>query len=430
MKALELRRQGWSTARIAERLGRDRKTVRSYLAGNRIPGSRPPARDESLRFLPYCRQRLAEDPHLPAAVLFGEVAALGYPGAYSTFTRALRKHQARPPCQLCQGTDPHGIDPGAPQSTVDAIQFEWLELPGPPPAWGCEGNAHLLLGLTCSGRWRGALAENEELPHLVEAMDHVMRRLGETARRWRFDPTPTVYCSRTNRVTPEFAQVAKHYGVTVEVRPKGAPRRAECATVHRTAHRWWSAVADDATGQDAEDSLDRVAARMDRHGRSTGDAVGLGTAPAATERPSDLPPTPFPIQVRADRIVSPQGLVRFRGNCYALPYNLSGAVVEVRRRLDEPYLSIATSSGAIIARYPVAPRGAGIRVVEGSDIALDRPASTARSPVACCRNRRTRPPSNAALAEADALRQRNPAPVLAPAPTDRGTPTRSVGGSP
>ncbi|GAA0571075.1 hypothetical protein GCM10010390_87850 [Streptomyces mordarskii] len=49
-------------------------------------------------FLPYCRQRLADDPHLWASTLFDEVTALGYQGAYSTFTRALRRYQVRPPC--------------------------------------------------------------------------------------------------------------------------------------------------------------------------------------------------------------------------------------------------------------------------------------------------------------------------------------------
>ncbi len=96
VEAVELRGQGWSIARIARRLARDRKTVRSYLTGERTPGCRRRARDDFLRFLPYCRRRLAEHPRLTAVALFGEIAALGYPGGYSTFTRALRKHRARP----------------------------------------------------------------------------------------------------------------------------------------------------------------------------------------------------------------------------------------------------------------------------------------------------------------------------------------------
>ena len=38
-----LRRRGWSISAIARRLGRDRKTARGYLSGNRILGERTPA---------------------------------------------------------------------------------------------------------------------------------------------------------------------------------------------------------------------------------------------------------------------------------------------------------------------------------------------------------------------------------------------------
>ena len=44
--------------------------------------------DAFVPFLEYCRQRLADDPHLWASTLFDEVVELGYAGVYSTFTRA------------------------------------------------------------------------------------------------------------------------------------------------------------------------------------------------------------------------------------------------------------------------------------------------------------------------------------------------------
>ncbi|MFB6784991.1 hypothetical protein ACFCX0_49245 [Streptomyces sp. NPDC056352] len=42
----------------------------------------------------YCRQRVADDPHLWASTLFDEVVQLGYRGAYSTFTGALRRYES------------------------------------------------------------------------------------------------------------------------------------------------------------------------------------------------------------------------------------------------------------------------------------------------------------------------------------------------
>ena len=38
-----LRRQGWTISAIARHLGRDRKTIRAYLAGGRVAGERKPA---------------------------------------------------------------------------------------------------------------------------------------------------------------------------------------------------------------------------------------------------------------------------------------------------------------------------------------------------------------------------------------------------
>jgi hypothetical protein len=55
------------------------------------------------------------------STLFDEVRELGYGGAYSMFTRALRRHQARPHC----------------------------------------------------GRWRAVLTESEDFPHLVHPLDQV-----------------------------------------------------------------------------------------------------------------------------------------------------------------------------------------------------------------------------------------------------------------
>nr|WP_232490996.1 helix-turn-helix domain-containing protein [Mycobacterium dioxanotrophicus] len=65
MEAHALREQGWSISAIARHLGINRRTVRAYLAGERVPGQRQ--RSEPLvidPFVEYCRIRLADDPHL------------------------------------------------------------------------------------------------------------------------------------------------------------------------------------------------------------------------------------------------------------------------------------------------------------------------------------------------------------------------------
>jgi transposase len=83
-----LARQGWTISAIARHLGRDRKTIRAYLRGDREAGVRAlAAADPFGPFAAYCKARLTEDPHLWATTLFDEVTGLGYDRSYPTFTR-------------------------------------------------------------------------------------------------------------------------------------------------------------------------------------------------------------------------------------------------------------------------------------------------------------------------------------------------------
>jgi transposase len=76
-----LKKQGWSISAIARHTGRDRKTVRAYLTGEREAGVRVAAEPDPFdRVEPYVRQRLSDDRHVWATVLFDEIAELGYEG--------------------------------------------------------------------------------------------------------------------------------------------------------------------------------------------------------------------------------------------------------------------------------------------------------------------------------------------------------------
>ncbi|MFJ9826711.1 Mu transposase domain-containing protein [Streptomyces sp. NPDC101160] len=441
----ELRRKGWSISAIARHLGRDRKTVRSYLGGDRVAGVRSQTQDASLLFLPYCRQRLADDPHLLASRLFAEVVELGYPGGYSTFTRALRRHLLRPPCADCRpGVPRQGGPADAPQGSEE-IRFDWLRLPAPPLRWGCGTHARLLIGtLASSGRWRGVLSDGDDLPHLTEAIDRALRRLGGTPGCWRLDRTPVVCTVSTGWPTPAFAQVARYYGVAVRFGPPGrsdqagrhgdhddhddhgdeGPPEGACggAALREWWHRlgpgdhgahgdrrdqagppdearcaalreWWRATGHDSRMAGAQDELDRLAADHDAL-----DAPGL---PA-------LPLTPFPAWLCAHRIVGPQGLVPYRDSFYAVQPDLAGSRVEVHRRLDRPYLSIVTPMGAVIARHRLAPPGTARTLADAAGAsALERPTRPAHSQGSVCRHGQGRRPlSRQALAEARALRVR------------------------
>ena len=243
VEATALRSQGWSISAIARHLGRDRKTIRDYLEGTRVPGERTSSRiDPFEEYAQYAKIRLVDDPHLWATALFDEVVALGYGGSYPSFTRALRARSLRPHCEPCQasaGRDHAIIDhpPGA------ETQFDWLELPDPPAAWGWGETAHLFVGaLSHSSRWRAVLAESEDQPHLVEALDGVVRRLGGCTKAWRFDRMTTVCHPASGRITATFGPISKHYGVTIKICPsrhgnrKGVVEKGN----HSLAQRWWS----------------------------------------------------------------------------------------------------------------------------------------------------------------------------------------------
>jgi hypothetical protein len=111
---------------IARHVGADRKTIRAYLSGARVPGVRARGTpDEVAPFVEYCRLRLVDDPHLWAVTLHDEVRELGYPGGYSTFTRAIRTLRLRPHCEPCaasRGRDHAIIDhpPG------EETQWDWV----------------------------------------------------------------------------------------------------------------------------------------------------------------------------------------------------------------------------------------------------------------------------------------------------------------
>ncbi len=104
VEATALRKRGWTISAIAEHLGRDRKTIRAYLSGQRTPGQRRPAgEDHFVDYDRYVRARFRDDAHVQLTALFDEVVALGYPRSYQTFTRVVRERGLRPSCVSCAG---------------------------------------------------------------------------------------------------------------------------------------------------------------------------------------------------------------------------------------------------------------------------------------------------------------------------------------
>jgi transposase len=418
VEAHALRQRGWSVSAIARHMGRNRRTVRAYLSGERQPGKRRPAGSDGFAVVEeYCRIRLRQDPHLQATALFEEVTGLGYAGAYSSFTRAIRDRGLRPHCEPChqaRGRDVAVIshEPGA------ETQWDWVHLPDPPGHWGWRREAYLLVGsLPYSGRWRGWLSACQDQPHLVEGLHQVAARLGGLTLGWRFDRMSTVYDRQAGGISASFAAVAKHYGVTAVVCP---PRRGQRkGSVEKSndmaAQRWWRTVPDDITPERAQASLDSWCERTADFRVRWANGIRQSVATFAEGEPLSALPAPFPAVLMVSRTVSPQALVAFDGNFYSVPPGHRGQAVTVGRVLGAGTIEVTSAAGNTLARHRLEPSGAHAIVRASEHVAALEKAvlASAGDTGAPCRRKQRIPPSAEALAEAGQIRARlagHPAP--------------------
>src|SRR5665811_556244 len=223
-----LKRQGMTVSEIARRTDHDRKTIRSYLAGDRVAGVRQRAEPDPFeKFVDYVTARLSEDPHLWAVTLLEELVPLGFVGSYPTLTRHLRDRKLRPACLACAHVTkrPNAI---IEHPAGEETQFDWVELPDAPLGWIFPTKrAFVLVGsLAHSGVWRAVISPSMDLPHLLAAMTLLLSLLGGVTKTWRFDRMSTVLKAGTGDLTPMFAAFSKHHGVSVVAcRPRSGNRK-------------------------------------------------------------------------------------------------------------------------------------------------------------------------------------------------------------
>jgi transposase len=422
MEASALKARGWSISAIARHLGHNRETVRDYLNGKRTPGVRRRSEADPFdAYEPYVAQRLRDDPHVWASALYDEVIVLGYRLSYPRFTAALRSRNLRPHCEACAGVKgratieiPH--PPGAEN------QWDWDELPEAP--WG--GEAHLLIGsLPCSGKFRGRFAVSEDQPHLIEAMDGVLRALGGSAHEWRFDRMSTVVDPKTGIVQPSFVPVAKYYGVSVVACPprRGNRKGSVEKSIDYSTQRFWRTMTA-TTIAEANAALDRFCETIaDKRPRPTAkleEVLGVEGATsylarlgrtrptvadlAGFEKLLALPANPYPATVEDTYLVRPSALVAFEGNFYSVPPGFIGATVAASHRLGSPTVEITSASGVIIYSHERARPGIG-KIVRAPEhkAALETEVLRAFTTDPPCKRKLNRPPSPAARAEAAKL---------------------------
>jgi hypothetical protein len=389
-----LHARGWNQSAISRHTGRDRKTVRKYLAA----GGGPAREREASCLEPwraYIAARFVDDPHLPAVTLLEELAAAGFGRSYPTLVRELRAIELRPVCLVCQQRRGNAPTTEIDHPPGEEIQWDWLELPDTP--WGEA--AYVLVGaLSHSGRFRAVFCEQMTFGHLAGAVHEILVGLVGTSRVWRVDRMATAAIPGTDRLNPQFAQIAKHYGVDVAICPAHRPQRKGVveAAIKFIGGRWWR-TAKAGSMLEAQQSLDAFTVRVsDRRGRR-GSTVGeLGAA----EPLRSLPALAFPAEIMVERVASRSALVLFETNKYSVPPGYAGQTLAVRARVGEPHLRIVTSTGIKVAMHRRAPTGAE-QTVRSSEHAtqLEKAVLDAFTTQTACRAKTNRPPGARALDE-------------------------------
>jgi hypothetical protein len=214
----------------------------------------------------------------------------------------------------------------------------------------------------------------------------------------------------TDRLAPQFAQLAKHYGVDVAICPPHRPQRKGVveAAIRYLGGRWWR-TARVMSFSDAQASLQAFTIRVSDARRRRGSTVGeLG----CSEPLRALPATPFPARIMVARKASRSALVAFEGNRYSVSPAHAGRIVSVIAGVGDPLLRIVSPAGEVIAEHRRAPLGAA-RTVRSREHAalLEQAVLAAFTTEPACRRKTNRPPGQAALAELAKLRGLDPAPA-------------------
>jgi transposase len=392
--------RGWSVSAISRHTGRDRKTVRRYLAAPRPARVPVPSCLEPYRA--YIEARFEEDPHLEATVLHRELVDAGFGRAYTTLVGELRRLQLRPVCLVCAHRGGEQVTTEIDHPAGEEVQWDWLELAATDTPWGEA--AYVLVGaLSHSGRFRGVFCEQMTFGHLADAMHRVLVALGGTPRVWRTDRMATIVSPQTGRITPDAAGLAKHYGAQIAVCPARRAQRKGVveAAIKYLTRSWWRTAAV-ATIGDAQRDLDAWSVRVADERKRPGGTVG---EIAAAEALRALPAAAYPAQIVVARKVSRAALTAFEGNQYSVPPAHAGRTVTVTCRVSEAVLRIVDAHGEIIAEHRRVPAGASQTIRSAEHAAMLQTAVLAAFTTKdACRRKPNLPPGDGALQELARLR--------------------------
>jgi transposase len=351
MGILELHREGLSIAAIAERTGKDRKTVRKYLRrGVAVPRYKP--REPRSRvmdpYLCYVKQRVTAFPELTASRLLREVREMGYAGGRTALADVVREVRPRLPTFELRFETPPGR-----QAQVDFAHFE-VEFDDAPGRRQIVWLFSLVLGHS-RYLWARYVLHQDLVSVLrchMAAFEHFGGVPGEilydrmkTAVLGEVEPQHIVY-------NPKLVSLAQHYEFT----PRAC--RAYRAQTKGKVERPYRYIRQDfflgRRFRNLEDLnaqlrhwLDTVA-NVRIHGTTQRVVVEHFAEERAALRP--LPALAFDAVIRLERRISHEGMVSVAQNFYSVPDGTRRRPIEVQVSPTQVRLF---EEGKLIAIHPL-----------------------------------------------------------------------------
>jgi transposase len=353
MKVLELQRQGLSISAIAQRTGKDRKTVRKYLQrGMAVPSYKP--RSPRTRVMDpyhdYVRERLAMFPELTASRLLREIRELGYRGGRTSIADVVREVRPRLPSFELRFETPPGR-----QAQVDFAYFDVVFDRAP----GQRQIVWLFSMVLGHSRFLWArYVLHQDLATVLRCHMAAFAELGGVPSEILYDRMKTAVLDEPSEgpqhivYNPKLVALAQHFGF--------APRacRAYRAKTKGKVERPYRYIRQDFfLGRRFRDLDDLNAQLRDwlatvANVRLHGTTQRIVAEHFAEERSAlrPLPETPFDAVIRLERRISHEGMVSVAQNFYSVPDGTRRRVIEVQM---SPTRVRLFEAGVLMAGHPL-----------------------------------------------------------------------------
>jgi transposase len=352
MSILEMHKEGLSVSEIAARSGRDRKTVRKYIArGVALPVYKPRARKARRvdAFVDYLRQRIARFPGLSERRLLREIRELGYAGGRTQVGDVLRA--LRPPKQ--KEFPPRFETPAGKQAQVDFAHFS-VNFTERSEERRSVWLFSLVLG---HSRYLWArFVEHQDLQTLLRCHMQAFEQLGGVPAEILYDRMKAVVIREDAEqhivYNEKLIALAKHYAFSPRAcKAYRAQTKGKVERPFRYIRQDFFLGRSFANMQELNAQLQQwlVDLANARRHATTGRIVAEHFAGEKLALKA-LPQVGFNDLLRLQRRVSHEGLVSLGGNYYSVPNGTRARLIEVHQLVREVHLY---AEGQCIARHPV-----------------------------------------------------------------------------